>query len=513
MPSYSTAALVALVGTSLASPVARHEFQKRDTYSFRQVQRGTYTKNGPAQVAKAYKKFGVSVPSVVNAAVSAAAAATTGSVEATPEDNMDSLYLCPVNVGGTELQLDFDTGSADLWVFSSQMTSSEQTGHAIYKPSSSATKKNGYSWDISYGDGSGAAGNVYADKVVVGGVTATSQAVEAATSVSSSFTSDTDNDGLLGLAFSSINTVSPQAQNTFFDTVADQLAKKLFAVTLKKGEAGTYDFGYIDQSKYTGEIAYIDVDSSEGYWGFTADGYAVGDGSVTGSSFSAIADTGTTLVYLPDEIVDAYYAKVDGASYDEQQAGYTFACSTDLPDFSLSLGGAKRTVPGNYINYAKVDGNNCYGGIQSSSSIGLSIVGDIFLKSQYVVFDKTQSTPRLGWAQQSSTSSSSSNGTASSQTKGSSSASAPAATSPTPTPSPASTGSGGGFGGSGIFPSGLPSGFPSFGGGSSGSSSSQGSGFSESQSSGSSSSSSGFSQEAANQAFNEALAAAQAGGF
>lgn len=89
------------------------------------------------------------------------------------------------------------------------MASSEQSGHSVYSPSTSGKKLSGETWDISYGDGSGASGTVYADKVVVGGVTATSQAVEAATSVSAAFTEDVDNDGLLGLAFSSINTVSP----------------------------------------------------------------------------------------------------------------------------------------------------------------------------------------------------------------------------------------------------------------------------------------------------------------
>ena len=42
-----------------------------------------------------------------------AAAVTSGSVTATPADS-DQFYLCPVTIGGQTLNLDFDTGSADL---------------------------------------------------------------------------------------------------------------------------------------------------------------------------------------------------------------------------------------------------------------------------------------------------------------------------------------------------------------------------------------------------------------
>jgi aspergillopepsin I len=128
---------------------------------------------------------------------------------------------------------------------------------------------------------------VYKDTVAVGGVTATSQAVEAAATISSQFVQDTANDGLLGLAFSSINTVKPTAQTTFFDTVKSQLDSPLFAVTLKHNAPGTYDFGYIDSSKYTGTLAYAPVDSSQGFWSFTADSYSIG--STTGSSITGIA--------------------------------------------------------------------------------------------------------------------------------------------------------------------------------------------------------------------------------
>lgn len=153
------------------------------------------------------------------------------------------------------------------------MPSSESSGHKLYNPSS-AQQLNGETWKISYGDGSGASGDVYSDTVTVGGVTVTSQAVEAAQSVSAQFEQDTQNDGLLGLAFSSINTVTPDQQTTFFQSAINQgvLSQNVFAADLKKGQPGSYDFGYIDSSKYTGSITYTGVDNSQGFWGFTSSG-------------------------------------------------------------------------------------------------------------------------------------------------------------------------------------------------------------------------------------------------
>jgi aspergillopepsin I len=52
------------------------------------------------------------------------------------------------------------------------------------------------------------------------------------------------------------------------------------------------------------------------------------------------------------------------------------------------------------MNYAPIDGATCFGGLQSNAGIGFSIFGDIFLKSQYVVFDVSQGSPRIGFGQQ-----------------------------------------------------------------------------------------------------------------
>ena len=81
----------------------------------------TASKGGFAvQYANALKKYGLEVPSHVQAAAEASKNNTnagggggSGSVGTTPQEG-ESLYVTPVNVGGTQMNLDIDTGSADL---------------------------------------------------------------------------------------------------------------------------------------------------------------------------------------------------------------------------------------------------------------------------------------------------------------------------------------------------------------------------------------------------------------
>lgn len=52
--------------------------------------------------------------------------------------------------------------------------------------------------------------------------------------------------------------------------------------------AGTYDFGFIDSDKFTGQITYTNVNTTPGYWTHAA---TFGSTTVNG-----ISDTGTTLL-------------------------------------------------------------------------------------------------------------------------------------------------------------------------------------------------------------------------
>ena len=70
----------------------------------------------------------------------------------------------PITIGGQSFQIDFDTGSSDLFVPSSSYTTGGCVGHQKYTPGSTATKKSG-NFSIQYGDGSNSNGPIYTDNV------------------------------------------------------------------------------------------------------------------------------------------------------------------------------------------------------------------------------------------------------------------------------------------------------------------------------------------------------------
>lgn len=111
-----------------------------------------------------------------------------------------------------------------------------------------------------------------------------------------------------------------------------------------------------------------------------------------------MADTGTSLLLLPSDVVNAYYKQVKGAVYSDYQGGWVFSCNAKLPTFTAVIGGKPFVVPGSYMNYANLGNNMCFGGMQADTGIGFSILGDVFLKSQFVVFSQVAAKPQIGFA-------------------------------------------------------------------------------------------------------------------
>ncbi|KAG6316223.1 hypothetical protein E4U44_000859 [Claviceps purpurea] len=220
-------------------------------------------------------------------------------------------------------------------------------------------------------------GNVYQDVVAVGGLKVQEQAVQTAQKVSRDFTNDTMSSGLMGLAFTSINDVQPMQQKTFMDNAKHLLDAPLFTTDLK----------YQNAPSTTVEA------SGTGRRPATPSARMPSSRHVT--LIHNIADSGTSLMLLPEEIVHAYYKAVPGAYYDKVEVGFVFECATKLPDFSFGVGNANITIPGDFINYSRSCDTECFGGNQTTEN-GFIIFGDIAFKAALVVFDVGKT--RIGWA-------------------------------------------------------------------------------------------------------------------
>lgn len=291
-------------------------------------------------------------------------------------------------------------------VFSTELGSSLQSNHSIFDPSKSSTfkKLDGKTWKISYGDGSSASGDCGSDNLVLGGLTVENQVVELAKELAPQFSQGTG-DGLLGLAFSSINTVQRDGnfrdpQNTPVDNMIAQndIPKdaELFTSAFYSERDGAksrsfFTFGWIDIDlvNASGEdIHWADIDNSQGFWMFSSESASVNGKAVTRSGNKAIADTGTTLALVSDEVCEALYNAIPGAKYDEQNQGYVFPTSTkeeDLPEFKVSVGDKEFVIQKEDLAFAPASEGFWYGGVQSRGSNEFDILGDAFLKSIYAV--------------------------------------------------------------------------------------------------------------------------------
>ncbi|KAI9301112.1 rhizopuspepsin 6 precursor [Cunninghamella echinulata] len=323
-----------------------------------------------------------------------ATAESVGTVPMTDYEN-DVEYYGTVTVGtpGQKFKLDFDTGSSDLW-FASTLCSSCGSTQTKYNPSASSTyKAEGKTWSISYGDGSTASGITALDTVNLGGLIIKDQRIELAKQESTSFQSDPV-DGLLGLAFNSIATVS--GTKTPVDNLISQglISQPIFGVYLGKSSqsgGGEYVFGGYNANHVASSFTTVPVDNSQGFWTIDVDGFSVNSGSTT-TPFQGIVDTGTTLLVLADPIAAKIASSLGGRL--TNQGLYSISCS-NTKTLSFTIGGTKFTIPAADLIFAQ-QGSTCYSAVAPSGSTDFSILGDTFLKNVYTVFN--QQVPEVQFA-------------------------------------------------------------------------------------------------------------------
>jgi len=306
-------------------------------------------------------------------------------------DYQNAQFYGPIKVGGQDFKVIFDTGSSNVWVPGKACPFRTCFLHHRYDKSRSSTwEEDGRKYEVQYGSGP-VEGIFSKDVVTVGTVDVKHQPFAEVSKVSFgplniAFAAGKF-DGLLGLGFKSISQYNIP---TPFEAMIDQklIDEPVFAFYLQSDsfKTGELVFGGIDRSHFTGHLVDVPL-TSETYWQVSLDSMKFGDVEV--SKANAIIDSGTSLLAGPKEQVEALAKQVGALSILGKEYMVNCSLKSSMPTLSVTLGGNLFTLsPDDYVLDVAGQCLFAFTGIDVPPPRGpLWIMGDIFMRKYYCIFD------------------------------------------------------------------------------------------------------------------------------
>ncbi|KAK5663948.1 hypothetical protein OQA88_160 [Cercophora sp. LCS_1] len=323
----------------------------------------------------------------------------------------ETLYFINGTIGTPprSVRLHIDTGSSDLWVNTPSSDLCSESSKpcdfgGTYKANSSSTYEYVGSWfNISYVDGSGAAGDYVSDTVTFG--PATLKRLQFGIGYES-----TNSQGILGIGYP-INEVQvgraglQPYRNLPAQMVADgMIQSNAYSLWLNDLDANTGNilFGGIDTEKFEGSLQTLPIQPEQGFFAeflITLTGLELGGQPLSNDlALAVLLDTGSSLTYLPDDMVQLVYNQVN-AQYDSSNGAAYVPCSLKTQNTALrfTFSGAPIEVDMNemVLDMYTSSGRRptfsngqtaCLFGIAPAGQ-GTNVLGDTFLRSAYVVYD------------------------------------------------------------------------------------------------------------------------------
>ncbi|CCH40806.1 Aspartic proteinase 3 [Wickerhamomyces ciferrii] len=312
--------------------------------------------------------------------------------------NLDNIHKKPdsTNNGGTQ--------GSQTRPSSSQATI-DCSEHGTFDISgSSSFQSNNTDFYIVYADRTFARGTWGYDNVNVGGTNVSSLSFAVANQTNSTV-------GVLGIGLEELETTysgtsnrgSPyRYRNLPSQLVQDQLInKRVYSLFLDSSDAdsGTILFGGVDHSKYSGTLITVPMINTLQSRGFqnvirleiTLSGVGLQNDrterTVTTQRYPALLDSGTTLTYMPSQLV-RQIASVLNADYSRSTGYYITRCYGANDGYIVyNFQGKLIHVPlQDIVLRTSTSNSQCVLGLFESGDDSL-ILGDSFLRSAYVVYD------------------------------------------------------------------------------------------------------------------------------
>ncbi len=324
-------------------------------------------------------------------AIETAATPTATNAVGLAQGGSDLSYFIQMGFGSGSkpLWMLFDTGAGTSWVMGTGCQSPACTLHTSYGSADSKTfQQTSESFTITYGSGT-VAGNVATDSISVAGIKA--PMTFGVTNITSDDFTHFAFDGIIGM---SLAPAVPQTDN-FVLALKNQklLPANVFAISLNRNvdgpNTGEVMFGATDPAQFTGKITYTSVATkSQGDWAIPMDGIMY-DGTTSNIAGKlAYIDTGTSYIFGPADDVAALHKQIPGAQ-SADGVTYTVPCGSDKP-LAVSFSGVTYNISA--ADWLSTTGNQqCRSNIYGRAVIdGSWLLGDVFLKNVYAVFDADQ---------------------------------------------------------------------------------------------------------------------------
>ncbi|KAL0263495.1 hypothetical protein SLS55_002475 [Diplodia seriata] len=320
----------------------------------------------------------------------------------------DFSYFSTLKFGSsdTEYHLLLDSGAANTWIMGSECTTDSCAKHnTLGSGDSSSLKTSDNTFSIAYGTGN-VNGTLATDKIHMSdfSVDLTFGLAGFASTEFSSYPID----GILGLGRAD-KTANDVTDGTIMDALAQAslIPAKLYGIHLSRSSDGLDDgelnFGAPNPDRYDGDLAWTStLENDRGFWEIP-----VADASFDGTSAgladrTAIIDTGTSYILIPGDDAAALHALIPQSSQNGEI--FTVPCSTTKP-LQLSFGDIAYNISAKDYVGSKVSGSDCQSNIVGRRTFGEKqwLVGAVFLKNVYTVFDYDDS--RIGFGTKTSGSS------------------------------------------------------------------------------------------------------------
>ncbi|KAF2482402.1 aspartic peptidase domain-containing protein [Neohortaea acidophila] len=353
------------------------------------------------------------------------------------QEESGTIFLVPVTVGGQQFDVVLDTGSSDPWLITPNFTCVDiytntpiNESYCYFGPPYSQEKSSTYhplpneNMNVSYSDGEFLTGSMGYETFTMGGITVPKQ--EFGLINYAGWLGDGVSSGLIGFAYSTI-TSAYNGTNATADVRGDTIkynplftnmwesntTAPIFALALDRTppSGGLLSLGGLPSIPHspiyiTTPIQSVGVYANSHipvyeYYTIVADGFALSNdsgvifGPVNTTSprktplyeaGDVIVDSGTSLLYAPNNVANAFAAAFDPpATLDDSTGLLNVACTGTPPIFGVSVGGKVFYVnPVDLIIEEDVD--QCISGVQPSNG-GLTILGDVWMKNVVVVHD------------------------------------------------------------------------------------------------------------------------------